>query len=324
MAKIKERPVEEVRADYRLHDEVESNPPSRELFEANRPELDETQRRIVDEIETQGFSIVTVAELFSPQVWEELRADAAIFEREMERQLDSGTEPKDSRNLRSLFSRLKHKAKEAKPAESEQPKKQKAFMGRRYKKAPLTLESPFLRLGASSRMLDMVNTYLGMWTKLSYADQWYSPPRGSEADRVGSMRWHRDYNDQHLVKAFMYLCDVDEGTGPLQYIPGSARSGPYVKEWPWEPAGETYPPPEEFDQRIPTSAVKTFTAPEGSMILVNTSGFHRGGFATEKPRNVWVYNYVSPAALVAMVERNFALDDAALADLPEVERFALS
>jgi hypothetical protein len=310
MAKIKERPVEEVRTDYRRHDEIESNPPSRERFESDQPELDETQRRIVEEIDSQGFSMITVSELFSPQVWEELATDAAIFTREMERQLDGGTEPKK-------------KVKPGKPGKPEKPKKQKAFMGRRYKKDPLTLDSPFLRLGASSRMLDMVNTYLGMWSKLSYADQWYSPPRGSEADRLGSMRWHRDYNDQHLVKVFVYLSDVDEGSGPLQYVPGSARNGPYANEWPWQPMGESYPPPEEFEQRIPDSAVKTFTAPEGTMILANTSGFHRGGFATENPRNVWVYNYVSPAALAALVERNFVADSGA-PGLSEVERFALS
>ena len=60
------------------------------------------------------------------------------------------------------------------------------------------------------------------------------------------------------------------------------------------------------------------------MIFANTSGFHRGGFATEKPRDIWVYNYVSPAALVALVERNFDVGDSGTATLPEVERFALT
>jgi ectoine hydroxylase-related dioxygenase (phytanoyl-CoA dioxygenase family) len=138
------------------------------------------------------------------------------------------------------------------------------------------------------------------------------------------MRWHRDYNDQHLVKVFTYLVDVDEGTGPLEYVPGSARGGPYAHEWPWEPMGETYPPGEDFDSRIPDSAVRTFTAPAGSMIFANTSGFHRGGFATEKARSLWVFNYVSPAALHSLVERNFEIGDGALTELSEVERYALT
>jgi hypothetical protein len=311
VAKVKDRPPEEVQAEYRQHDEIESNPPSRNLFESDRPELDQTQREVVDALNTEGYCLIPFSKLFTAQLWEEMAADAAQYTREVEEQLAGGTEPKK-------------KVKKPKLGKPAKPKKEKAFLGRRYKKAPLTLDSPWLRLGGSRRMLDIVNTYLGMWSKLSYADQWYSPPRGSEANRVGSMRWHRDYNDQHLIKVFVYLTEVDEGTGPFEYVPGSARNGPYANEWPWQPAGETYPPPEEFEQRIPESAVRTFTGPEGSVILCNTSGFHRGGFATEKPRNLFVYNYVSPAALIALVERNFDLGNGELADLDEVERFALT
>jgi ectoine hydroxylase-related dioxygenase (phytanoyl-CoA dioxygenase family) len=74
------------------------------------------------------------------------------------------------------------------------------------------------------------------------------------------MRWHRDYNDQHLVKVFVYLVDVDEGTGPFEYVPGSARGGRYADIWPWQPAGDTYPAAEEFEQRVPASAVQLHLA----------------------------------------------------------------
>ncbi len=307
MAKVKDAAPEEVREMYRQHDEVESNPASRELFGSNPPSLDDSQRQILAGLESDGYCVVPLSELFSDDLWEELAQDAAQYSREIEAQL-SGDKPK--------------KDKPPKPGKA--PKKEKFFMGRRYKKTPLTMDSPWLKLGASTRMLDTINSYLGMWSKLSYADQWYTPPRGSEADRLGSMRWHRDYNDQHLVKVFVYLVDVDEGTGPFEYVPGSAKSGPYAEVWPWQPAGETYPPQDEFAQRIPSSAVRTFTAPAGSMIFCNTSGFHRGGFATEKHRDIFVYNYVSPAALEALVDRNFDLDPSGLGDLDEVQRFALT
>jgi hypothetical protein len=319
VAKVRDRPPEEVKAEYRRHDEIESNPASRGLFESHPVQLDETQREVVDALDAEGYCLIPFSKLFSAELWSELSADAAQFTREMENQLAGRAEPKKRpKNTKSLMRRVKAVLKPA------GPKKEKAFMGRRYKETPLTLDSHWLRLGASRRVLDIVNTYLGMWSKLSYADQWYSPPRGPEANRVGSMRWHRDYNDQHLVKVFVYLCDVDEGTGPFEYIPGSARNGPYANEWPWAPLGETYPPQEELERRIPQSAARTFTGPEGSVILCNTSGFHRGGFATEKPRNLFVYNYVSPAALIALVDRNFDLGNGELADLDEVERFALA
>ena len=90
--------------------------------------------------------------------------------------------------------------------------------------------------------------------------------------RIASQRWHRDFNDKHLLKAFLYLVDVDEGTGPFQYVPGSAPGGRYEDAWPWRPLGENYPPENELEQRLPAEAFKTFTGPKGSAPLLQ----HRG------------------------------------------------
>jgi hypothetical protein len=303
---------EQVRATYALHDEVESNPAARRHFEADKPSLDGAQQQVLDQLSERGFCAIPFTELFSAEHWSRLEADAQMYTAEMEDLLQGGSHPPPKA------------PKPGKPPKEAKPGKAKAFMGRRYKKTPLTLASPWLETGASRRMLDIVNSYLGMWSKLSYADQWYSPPRGDDADRVGSMKWHRDYNDQHLVKVFIYLVDVDHGAGPLEYIPGSARSGPYSTEWAWEVAGESYPPEAEFAARIPESAIETFTGPKGTIIFADTSGFHRGGFATESARNLWVYNYVSPAALVAMVDRNFAVSPEEIGGRSDVEVFALT
>jgi hypothetical protein len=306
-AKVKDRPPEEVRAAYNEHDQVSSNPASRRLFESNRPALDDAQQEVLRGLETDGFAVIPLARLFSEETWRSLAEDADMYTREIEQQLGGQTPT----------------IKPAKQGKGK-PAKEKFFMGRRFKGRPPTLDSPWLQLAASERMLDVVNSYLGMWSKLSYADQWYTPPRGSDANRLGSMRWHRDYNDQHLVKVFTYLVDVDEGAGPFEYVPGSARGGPYADIWPWQPAGDTYPAQDEFAQHVPMSAVHTFTAPAGSMIFCNTSGFHRGGHATTRPRNIFVLNYVSPAGLFAMANRNFDLNPSAVEHLHEVQRFALT
>jgi hypothetical protein len=312
LAKVKEAPADQVRALYRRHDEIESNPPSRDRFARSLPALDRLQARIVDDLETEGCSVTTVAELFSADTWEALRADATSFTTATEARFRVGGGTPEPRP---------HKAPKA--GKPPKPAKEKFAMVRRYKSSPPDLTSPWLQFGASERMLAIVNSYLRMWSKLSYVDQWYTPPVGAAAHRVGSMRWHRDYNDQYLVKVFVYLVDVDEGTGPIEYVPGSVRGGPFADDWPWDPVGETYPPPDEFARRIPSAAARTFTGPAGSMIFCNTSGFHRGGFAADKPRSVFVFNYVSPAGLEALVDRNFDVSGSA-ATLPEVARFALA
>jgi len=118
---------------------------------------------------------------------------------------------------------------------------------------------------------------------------------------------------------------VDQGAGPFEYVPGSARGGPYADAWPWVPfGGDLYPPQEEFDKKIPADAVRTLTGPAGSVIFCNTSGFHRGGFATERPRIMGVFNYISQAAMESLCRRNFSVEESQLApNTPESVKYAL-
>jgi len=309
-----------VRATYALHDRLVSNPPSRRRFTGAEPTLDATQRRVLDSLRADGYAIISLADLFSQEAWEELSADAGRWTEKLERQLQAETEA---------------------TAQARAARNDKAFLRRRYQRepvswrarfrsgrdpgtprSPLTPASPWLQLAVSERMLAIVDSYLGLWAKLSYADQWHTPPRPADAGRRGSMHWHRDFDDRHVVKVFVYLVDVDEATGPLEYVSGSADDGPYGDAWAWRPLGETYPPPDEFERGIPRSARRTFTAPAGSMIFCDTSGFHRGGFATGRARDLFVLNYVSPAAIRSLVTPNHT-GDGDHDGLSQRQRFAL-
>ena len=186
----------------------------------------------------------------------------------------------------------------------------------------LGLDDPWLRLGLNPRLLDIANTYLGMWAKLEYVDVWYTPPV-DRSERQSSQRWHRDFNDRHLLKAFIYLVDVDEEAGPFEYVPRSAPGGELESLWPWRPLGENYPPQDELAERIDGRAV-TFTAPKGTIIFCNTCGFHRGGFATEKPRALATFTWDSPASLKALSERNYELAGANGTRLEGARAYALT
>jgi len=264
------------------------------------------QSELVRGLRTDGLAQVEFAQLFSDDLWHELKEEAAVFTREIEAELSSTAAREARENAR---------VKKGGPG---------GFIRRRYEKgAELRADDPWLRAAISPRLLDVVNAYLGLWAKLTYCDQWYTVPMPPNADRKASQNWHRDHVDRHLVKAFVYLSDVDEGAGPFEYVRGSAGDGPYASVWPWAPGEDHYPPRDEFDERIPASAISTLTGRAGTMILCNTSGFHRGGFAVDKPRILWRYNYSSPASLV-MSQRRFQVDGSALQDIPEAARFALA
>ena len=290
-------------ATYEVHDRLLANRASRRRYAQEQPALDELQRSIVERLRTEGYATLPLRELVpEPDVWSQLEAAAQHFIADTEEQL--------AREREGGVSELRRRAG-------------KEFVVRKYAYGvKLGLDDPWLRLGVNRRLLDVANAYLEMWSKLEYVDVWYTPPAGSEEQRRSSQRWHRDFNDRHLLKAFVYLTEVDEEAGPFEYVPRSAPGGELERLWPWRPLGENYPPEAELAERIDGRAV-TFTAPKGTLIFCNTSGFHRGGFSTGKPRVLATFTWDSPASLKALSERNYLFEQRNGATLDGPTRYAL-
>jgi len=290
-------------ATYELHDRLFANRAARRRFEQSQPTLDDVQRRVLEQLRADGYATLPFAELVpDAAVWQELEADAQRFVAQTEAGL----------------------AREQEGGEAQLRRREgKEFLVRKNSRDEhLGPDDPWLRLGINPRLLDLANAYLGMWSKLEYVDVWYTAPAGTD-ERRASQRWHRDFNDRHLLKAFVDLVDVDEATGPFEYVPRSAPGGELEQLWPWRPLGENYPPEDEFAERVNGRSV-TFTAPKGTVILCNTSGFHRGGFATSKARVLATLTWDSPASLKALSDRNYAFADGTAAGLSDQQRFALS
>jgi hypothetical protein len=289
-------------ATYELHDRLLANRSSRRRYLHEPPELDEGQQQIVEQLLLDGYATIPLSELASAETLRDVQADGERFIRETEAEL----------------------AREAAGEETTLRRRPgKEFVVRKYAYGvQLGLDDPWLRLGVDRRLLDVANAYLGMWSKLEYVDVWYTPPVAG-AERRSSQQWHRDFNDRHLLKAFVYLVDVDEDGGPFEYVPRSAPGGELDQLWPWRPLGDNYPPPDELAERVGGREV-TFTAPKWTLILCNTSGFHRGGFAKEKPRALATLTWDSPASLKALSERNYTFVSSNGVTLDDAARYALS
>ena len=290
-------------ATYELHDRLLANRTARRRYAGEPPLLDPVQAGIVDKLHKEGYAVIPFSELVPDrETWTELDAEATRFITETEAEL--------AREREGGGSALRRR-----PG--------KEFVVRKYAyEVQLGLDDPWLRLGLNKRLLDIANTYLGMWTKLEYIDVWYTPS-ADESERKSSQRWHRDFNDRHLLKAFLYLVDVDEETGPFEYVPRSAPGNELEHLWPWRPLGDNYPPDDELAAKIEGKSV-SFVGPKGTVILCNTSGFHRGGFASGKPRALATVTYSSPASLASLTERNYEFGSDAANGLGPEQRFALS
>ena len=290
-------------ATYEVHDRLLANRASRRRYAQAAPVLDDVQQGVLKRLREEGYASLPLSELAPDTgVWQDLEADAARFVAETEAGLANEREGGESA--------LRRRAG-------------KEFLVRKYSwGVELGFDDPWVRLGTNPRLLDLANAYLEMWSKLEYVDVWYTPPAGAD-DRRSSQRWHRDFNDRHLLKAFIYLVDVDEETGPFEYVPRSAPGGELDRLWPWKPLGDNYPPEDEFAKQLDGRSV-TFTAPKGTIIFCNTSGFHRGGFATGKPRALATLTWDSPASLKALSERNYVFVPSNGVTLSDTQRYALT
>jgi hypothetical protein len=286
---------------YVLHERLLSNRRSRALLRRHPAELDDVQTELLEQLRRQGYALTRVERLLpDPELRREIEARADAFR---------------DNTLRGLAGEPGHELRQ-RPG--------KEFLVRKYSwDVALGLDEPWLAACLSERMLALANAYLGLWSKLSYVDYWYTPPAQPGAERRSSQVWHRDFDDRHLLKAFLYLDDVDSESGPFELVPGSQPGGPLADVAPWGPLRIEHLSDEELERRCGAGAAETFTGPRGTLILCNTCGLHRGGFAERKPRLLATATYCSPASLAALSVRSYSLrEPEALEALPAAARYA--
>src|SRR5581483_982901 len=101
------------------------------------------------------------------------------------------------------------------------PRNKDQFLVRRWggmvNDPPVASDGPWIRYAASDALLNVINTYRGVYTKLVGLDNVYTVPFKHSSTRVASQAWHRDPEDAHVVKCFLYFSNVDDESGPFEY-----------------------------------------------------------------------------------------------------------
>lgn len=155
------------------------------------------------------------------------------------------------------------------------------------------------RIVTHPELASIAGHYMGMVPRFSSTRLWHTVPTEGE-ERIASQQWHRDYNDLKFTKIFLYLNDVDERSGPLEYIAGTHRDGPhghvledcldesgrrdYVKDHQMAPYGARLNPHK-------TACVGR----AGTLSFVDTYGFHRGGKCIDRCRDVFIIQFTTNA-----------------------------
>lgn len=255
---------------------------SSRAFRKASPTLSSLQKRIVWELTTTGVAICHFDQLFQdPGMWSRLSAHVAEFSASDSVQSVVRKRQQDFETKHDL-TKIEH------------------YIITKYSqdsKPVIGIDNPLLALGLHPLILDVVNSYLGLWSKLIYFDMWHTLALNTDT-RILSQRWHRDPEDRRKIRTFLYFSEVDTDAGAMEYMAGSQVGGPYEHVFEWDdPLGIPYPPDGEVEKQIPASQHVILQGPSGTLVFCDTAGFHRGGTAKNKPRILATSAYVTPASL---------------------------
>lgn len=158
-------------------------------------------------------------------------------------------------------------------------------------------DNVFARFALQKTLTDIAKGYFGMSVKLCYYDAWVNLPRKDPSTH--SQLWHRDPEDLKTLKVFLYLVDVDERNGAFSYVPQTHKVGRLSKAQPDildYSGGNQRSSDEQMVKSVPREAWMTCTGKKGTLILADTSGFHKGGHCTDRERVLFTCTYTSLAS----------------------------
>lgn len=232
--------------------------------------------RIVTELKRDGIAITTVGEaLGDTRLFEELAESVNMLNHAHANEIAQAREEKTFTNFKSYLIEL---------------------LGRTPTLNPSDI---FVRFAVQPEVLSIVNSYFGMYTRLRFFNVWRN--FASEAGPRNSQLWHRDPEDRFIIKMFVYLSDVaGEEAGPLVYAPGTHGYG-RVKVQPesCREVGTTArrSKDDQMEAVVPRDKWIRAIGPKGTLIFVDTRGYHKGGWARRGDRIVYNCLFTSQATV---------------------------
>lgn len=254
------------------------NQEPRKLYRRQRERMapSPVQQRVINELTEQGICVIQFNDLFPHDKLSHLQGLAETWVQKPANQ-----------------TRIKAIEGGARPAD-EQDKK--FYLVRLLGYEPVfDLKDKFMELSLSDKILGIVCGYLGMFSRLAMLDLWYNLP--TDGPHVFSQRWHRDPDDRKQLKLFLYLRDVNEANGPFCYIPGSHNGGRFKGIYPQTIRISNYPPDGAVERKFSKNQIQVCTGRAGTIILSDTTGFHKGGAPTREGRLLFTAGYTTNAGV---------------------------
>jgi len=138
----------------------------------------------------------------------------------------------------------------------------------------LVNQPDFQRLMSDSSIVALAERYLGAKPVLDTVNLWWTAKQSATPDSNAAQLWHFDMDRVRWVKFFMYLTDVVQESGPHCFVAGSHRLDGIPRRL--RDKGYVRLTDQDVAAEYSAEAIKTFTAPRGSIIVEDTRGLHKG------------------------------------------------
>jgi hypothetical protein len=161
------------------------------------------------------------------------------------------------------------------------------------------------RVATAPHLMKAMYEYFGRGFWIDAVDMWWSFPNSGAPQEAE--KFHRDRDSLSFVKLFVYLTDVDENSGPHQYVLGSACSEQLIENRRFTDSEVTKAFPEDLC---------TIAGAAGTCFLENTFGIHRGLQPLLRPRLIFQVRYsIHPSIFRGDGLRRMDLDAKAKRDI---------
>ena len=163
------------------------------------------------------------------------------------------------------------------------------------KKFNFDLKIPLYKLAINQSLINIVKKYFNYSCKLIDIQLAETKVINEKDGRVYSQRWHQDPSLIGVIKIFIYFSNVTLDSGPFEYLKHTHLSYKNKKapQSTRKMGGSFYPKTHLIESYINKNmdSKMVLEGKIGTIIIADTSGFHRGGFSRKKSRLMSTFVY---------------------------------
>ena len=159
-----------------------------------------------------------------------------------------------------------------------------------YPASTLLINPVAQKLISNPAVLGIAQKYLNCAPILDFVTMWWHT-QSLTPDKQAAQYFHFDMDRLRWVKFFFYLTNVNGNNGPHVFIPGTHTD--FGMKHKIRSKGYTRLEDEFVAEFYPRSLWKEFIAPEGTMIVEDTRGLHKGAHVEVGDRLVFQIQFTS-------------------------------